>query len=286
MSSLLTVSQRLPPASIPAQWDCPDVRQLGGPGRARDSTSPDSVTLLLSTEAVVLVTSGKHEDKPAVVNVGQTRGQASSSHWVSWSRPRMRGLRLGLIIWRWWSLSHSFVQPSALVNTADLEQPPPPLLGQQSTDNTTSQLATRYPVAPSLWRGPLLCPISPCGLLFAAPCWGRLLDQPGRRQRLGWCVACTTVLPGEQAGHGDCPPLPRAKTLVRCAPWLRLTVPSYRPDDMTKRNSRPSDRLLLLSWNPWPIRGSDPSLLASHLNGPWHVVCVQEDSGFCNDMTL
>ena len=25
-------------------------------------------------------------------------------------------------------------------------------------------------------------------------------------------------------------------------------------------------------------RGSHPSLLASHLNGPWHVICVQEDS--------
>ena len=47
-----------------------------------------------------------------------------------------------------------------------------------------------------------------------------------------------------------------------------------------------SDRLQLLSWNPRPIRGSDPCLMASHLNGPWRVVCVQEGSAFCNDMTL
>ena len=26
-----------------------------------------------------------------------------------------------------------------------------------------------------------------------------------------------------------------------------------------------------LSWNPGPALGPDPSLLASHLNGPWHV---------------
>ena len=58
--------------------------------------------------------------------------------------------------------------------------------------------------------------------------------------------------------------------------------PALRPD---QKNKRPSDKLQILSWNPVPMRRSDPSLLASHLNGPWHVVCVQEGSGFVNDLS-
>ena len=52
--------------------------------------------------------------------------------------------------------------------------------------------------------------------------------------------------------------------------------PSLRRDHW---NNRPSDRLQLLSWNPGLLLGLDPSLLASHLNGPWHVVCVQGGAG-------
>ena len=66
-------------------------------------------------------------------------------------------------------------------------------------------------------------------------------------------------------------------------PTRRSVVPALRED---QRNRRPSDRLQLLPWNPGPSRGSDPSLLASHLNGPWHVICVQDGSGFCNDESL
>ena len=36
-----------------------------------------------------------------------------------------------------------------------------------------------------------------------------------------------------------------------------------------QRSRRQTDVLLILSWNPGPARGYDPSLLASHLNGPW-----------------
>ena len=59
--------------------------------------------------------------------------------------------------------------------------------------------------------------------------------------------------------------------------------PSLRRDHW---NNRPSDRLQLLSWNPGPFRGLDPNLLASHLNGPWHVVCVQGGADFCHDKSL
>ena len=48
-------------------------------------------------------------------------------------------------------------------------------------------------------------------------------------------------------------------------PTHRSVVPVLRQD---QRNRRPSDRPQLLYWNPGPARGSDPSLLARHLNGP------------------
>ena len=35
-----------------------------------------------------------------------------------------------------------------------------------------------------------------------------------------------------------------------------------------QRSRRKTDKLQILSWNPGPARGSDPSLLASYLNGP------------------
>ena len=52
-------------------------------------------------------------------------------------------------------------------------------------------------------------------------------------------------------------------------PSHRAAGPALRPD---QKNKRPPDRLRLLSWHPGRIRGSDPSFLASHLNGASHVV--------------
>ena len=82
--------------------------------------------------------------------------------------------------------------------------------------------------------------------------------------------------------------------LTRCSPatrvpWARANASSSftcaaavnpRPDH---NNRRCSDFLQILSWNPGLARGSDPSTLASHLNLPWHVVCVQEGAGFVTD---
>ena len=50
------------------------------------------------------------------------------------------------------------------------------------------------------------------------------------------------------------------------------------------RSRRPTDKLQILSWNPGPARGSDPSLLSSHLKGPWHVICIQ--SGLVSSLTV
>ena len=63
----------------------------------------------------------------------------------------------------------------------------------------------------------------------------------------------------------------------------RCPGPALKSD---QRCRRPTDKLQILSWNPVPARGSDPSLLASHLNGPWHVICVQGESGFVTDSSL
>ena len=53
-----------------------------------------------------------------------------------------------------------------------------------------------------------------------------------------------------------------------------------------QRRQRQTDKLQILSWNAGFARGSDPSLLASHLNGPWHVICIQEGSCFVTDSSL
>ena len=39
----------------------------------------------------------------------------------------------------------------------------------------------------------------------------------------------------------------------------------------------------MLSRNPGPAHGSDQRALADHLDGPWHVICVQEGAGFVTD---
>ena len=135
-----------------------EVRQLVDPGGARDSTSPGSVTPVLSAEAVVPVTSGKHEDKPAVVTGSPGHGpECVDLDWDSSSGDDG--------VHHVPSSSHQRL-PTPWISGSS----PPPPLEQQNTDNTTSQLAARYPVAVRLRRGPLLCPLSPCGLLFAAPC--------------------------------------------------------------------------------------------------------------------
>ena len=56
------------------------------------------------------------------------------------------------------------------------------------------------------------------------------------------------------------------------SPPRRSTGPAFRRD---QRNRRQTDKLQILSWNPAPARGSDPSTLPTHLSGPWRVVCVQ-----------
>ena len=98
-------------------------------------------------------------------------------------------------------------------------------------------------------------------------------------------MGCTTVLPSDQTGLITCPSLLGARTWSGALPvsYPLSCLSALRHD---QNNRRPSDRLQLFFWNPGPVLGSDPSLLASHLNGPWHVVCVQEGSGCCNHQSL
>ena len=55
---------------------------------------------------------------------------------------------------------------------------------------------------------------------------------------------------------------------------------------LIRTTGRPTSKLQRLSWNPGPARGSDRGTLATHLNGPWHVVCIQEGAGFVTDDSL
>ena len=75
-------------------------------------------------------------------------------------------------------------------------------------------------------------------------------------------------LPGQRVPGSFAPPVSR--------PCLEIRPAQLAPDRQVAN----------LSWNPGPARGSDPSLLASHLNGPWHVIYVQEGSGFVTDSSL
>ena len=96
-------------------------------------------------------------------------------------------------------------------------------------------------------------------------------------------MAGGTVLSGEQTGNAACPHLLGARPgpFRSQPPTHRSVVLALRRD---QRHRMPSDRLQLLSWNPEHSRTSDPSLLASHLNGPWH--SLQQNSAFYNDVTL
>ena len=55
---------------------------------------------------------------------------------------------------------------------------------------------------------------------------------------------------------------------------------------LNERNRRLTNKLQILSWNPGPARGSDPSTQATHLIGAWHVVCVQKNAGFVTDSSM
>ena len=79
--------------------------------------------------------------------------------------------------------------------------------------------------------------------------------------------------------HNDCVPTPEFRDRSpRRSPGLALE------SDQPKR--RQIDKLQIWSWNPGPSRGSDPILLTSHLNGPCHVICVQDGSGCVTDSSL
>ena len=66
--------------------------------------------------------------------------------------------------------------------------------------------------------------------------------------------------------YNDCEPAPE---FLDQSP-RRSPGPAVQPDQRRRR----TDKLQILSWNPGPAMGSDPSALACHLNGPWHVICV------------
>ena len=57
-----------------------------------------------------------------------------------------------------------------------------------------------------------------------------------------------------------------------------FTPSALRPDH--------NNRVALTGSKSSRARGSDPRILASHLKGPWHVVCVQEGRGFVTDRSL
>ena len=74
----------------------------------------------------------------------------------------------------------------------------------------------------------------------------------------------------------ECEPIPEFLDRV----LRRSPSPALMTD---QPNPRQTDKLHILSRNPGPARGLDQRALADHLNGPCHIVCVQEGSGFVTD---
>ena len=77
----------------------------------------------------------------------------------------------------------------------------------------------------------------------------------------------------------DCEPTPE---FLYGSP-RRSPGPALKSDQPSQRQT---EKLQVLSWNPGRARGSGPTLLASHLDCPWQVNCVQEGSGFVTDNSL
>ena len=79
--------------------------------------------------------------------------------------------------------------------------------------------------------------------------------------------------------HSDCVPTPEFRDRSpRRSPGL-----AWKSDQPKRRQT---DNLQIWSWNPRPSRGSDPILLTSHLNGPCHMICVEDGSGCVTDSSL
>ena len=97
------------------------------------------------------------------------------------------------------------------------------------------------------------------------------------RQGLARCMAHSPAMLFKQTCHPHFSSFQRLRPtaefldrLLRRSHWHAL-----RNDQCDRR---PTDQVADLVVEPRPARGSDPSLLASHLNGLWHLICVQEGS--------
>ena len=89
----------------------------------------------------------------------------------------------------------------------------------------------------------------------------------------------------KQTCHPHFSPFQRVRASAKFLDCVLRRSPS--PALMTDQpNPRQTDKLHILSRNPGPARGLDQRALVYHLNGPCHIVCVQEGSGFVTDNTM
>ena len=113
------------------------------------------------------------------------------------------------------------------------------------------------------------------------PCSGRICSLSRRRLRVGLTadVFRTTVLVGSRHAilvvhiHSD-----QEQTLEFLQQSLRCSLGPVLGSD--QRSPRRVDKLQISSWDLGPPRGSDPRVLADHLFGPWHIICIQEGAVF------
>ena len=119
----------------------------------------------------------------------------------------------------------------------------------------------------------------------------RLQSRTSASTALCGCARTTKV--GLAAGSPSCPAwlafeLPWSPTCTPPTEFLKKSPPRSHEKALgsDKHSGRPTDKLQILSWNPGPARGSDQRALADRLNGPWHIICIQEAAGFVTSSSL
>ena len=150
----------------------------------------------------------------------------------------------------------------------------------QNSDDTATQVPTWDSVASSIghWRHPHRLP-------------HRRMPFAAARGATPSRAFARTTKAGSTVGTAGC-----AVRMASVPPLVSHLYPAHEwPPEFLKKSPHrthgkalgadqhswcPTDKLQILSWNFGPARDSDQRALADQLNGPWHIICIQEGAVF------